>query len=1462
VTNSPITSTGDLTFSLDDYTGLVNGKIVLETNPVINYPAFSGGFEIIFGGTADFVNIPIYYGNKGDTDYSFQRDGNGFSLKGFSSGVIRLQDGGDFISIAGGGSQSVTMYKETFIEDDLNAENLKIGTTNITTISSGAASDWTLTLPPNGGVSNNVLSTDGVGNTQWSSIVSLASTTGTGSTFVLDTNPTISSPSFTGVSTSDDRFEITSTGDTLRLYRTGGGDIVYFGTSLGGNTTAKLQFFGLTNDTSNYVQLGYFGGIGGTRFYANADIELDRLSGTGGVLKLPSSSNFTSITTQANTDWTLTLPQNGGVSGYVLSTDGSGVTSWVAQTGGGAGSGTVTSVGYAVDTNYLTLSGTASPITTNGSFTVGLNSPSGTGTIVLTNDATLTNPTLTAPSITTPTITTPTINGDTQMNGDLNVTNDVEISGNLLMTDPATQIGGIATHVYGATLNCAGNGFITLLEGLLYIQTPLTGLGIALPNIGISCPHPTLGAITSTVGFQAGLLAPPSAGGFSTVGPVICGIATASVSVATPLVVTAAITPTAGVLAITASTVTSGIISALADLSSPILNLVGPTLEATGIESGVIDPSGLSNYTLTLPPDVGSNLTVMQNDGAGVLTWIGSTGTGKLVRESSPILTEPSIKNGITKVTLKAPIGFDTIFTFPPSNGTSGQILTANGSGLTSWTDTAAGVTSVGLTASTQFVVTGSPITSSGTFDINLQSPTGNGFFVLQNSPQINQPTINQALITNSTLDNPIIRTTTFTTTIKTLGATFFTLPPLTGVLNQVLTKTVAGTEWQDPAATGVTSVGFSVPAGQFTISSSTTNPITSTGTFELDLFNPTGNGVIVLDINPTIGTLLMDGNPQVLAGGNLTMNSSPIYVGGDTGSGIGYNAIIDGLDAFGFNGGQLKITNPITKVIAEWNLNALKLETGINLAMSTTSVLQLRGDPFHGLKWISTPLDGAQLWGFAGGLLGIGSDGATEIARWTGAGIRLADSRDLILTEGVNTTTITCGATSDWVLKLPVNPGSSGQILTTNGAGVTSWETPVGGGSTTGTGAVVLKVGAEIESPDFFGTVQFFGTTFFQDTPIYLRSSGDVNHGLEYNVGINGPRLFGFEGGRLDYAESGGGTSMVWSSLGVVIPDDKDLILTEGGFITAITCGATSNWILRLPVDAGTSGQVLTTNGSGVTSWVTPAGGGSTTGTGAVVLQVSPTITNPTLDNSTLYLRNDTNHGLEYNVGIDGPRLFGFSGGRLDYTNSGGGTSMVWNSSGVTLPDDKDLILTEGGFLTTITCGATSSWTMKLPTDAGNDEQFLMTNGSGVTSWKHSGPNAGVFHMAFDRTVTAGNSTFLFNWSEDIFEGTTRLQIDGSSFRNVTGRTIVATFSWSTNGDVTGGAAETWLLWSSNTGGRYGAQSGNGSDKLCGTATVVLQDQGYVEIWVKNASAFSTLNFQGGAAGADKTTTLSYFYH
>lgn len=55
-----------------------------------------------------------------------------------------------------------------------------------------------------------------------------------------------------------------------------------------------------------------------------------------------------------------------------------------------------------------------------------------------------------------------------------------------------------------------------------------------------------------------------------------------------------------------------------------------------------------------------------------------------------------------------------------------------------------------------------------------------------------------------------------------------------------------------------------------------------------------------------------------------------------------------------------------------------------------------------------------------------------------------------------------------------------------------------------------------------------------------------------------------------------------------------KDSEGTPKSLTLGIPSPLTASWSLTLPVDAGTSGQVLSTNGSGVTSWINAAGGGT----------------------------------------------------------------------------------------------------------------------------------------------------------------------------------------------------------------------------------------------------------------------------
>lgn len=149
-----------------------------------------------------------------------------------------------------------------------------------------------------------------------------------------------------------------------------------------GNGGYMKFYYNGNADAANYLSLGVNGITDMMTFnydgkmYANAVFVLQ---GTTNQITLDASL--------ASTNYTWKYPATAGLSGQVLSTTGSG-TQWV-----NAATGSVSSVGMTVPTTQFTLSG--SPVTTTGTFVLGLNSPQGSGVIVLATSPTLTSATVT-----------------------------------------------------------------------------------------------------------------------------------------------------------------------------------------------------------------------------------------------------------------------------------------------------------------------------------------------------------------------------------------------------------------------------------------------------------------------------------------------------------------------------------------------------------------------------------------------------------------------------------------------------------------------------------------------------------------------------------------------------------------------------------------------------------------------------------------------------------------------------------------------------------------------------------------------------------------------------------------------------------------------------------------------------------------------------------------------------------
>jgi hypothetical protein len=92
---------------------------------------------------------------------------------------------------------------------------------------------------------------------------------------------------------------------------------------------------GGSNTQLQFNSSGIFGASANLSWLSPA-LTIGQAGTTTGQLKLEGSSSGTDTIQASSTagTWTMTLPSSAGTSGYVLSTDGSGNTSWIAQSGG------------------------------------------------------------------------------------------------------------------------------------------------------------------------------------------------------------------------------------------------------------------------------------------------------------------------------------------------------------------------------------------------------------------------------------------------------------------------------------------------------------------------------------------------------------------------------------------------------------------------------------------------------------------------------------------------------------------------------------------------------------------------------------------------------------------------------------------------------------------------------------------------------------------------------------------------------------------------------------------------------------------------------------------------------------------------------------------------------------------------------------------------------------------------
>jgi len=400
-------------------------------------------------------------------------------------------------------------------------------------------------------------------------------------------------------------------------------------------------------------------------------------------------------------------------------------------------------------------------------------------------------------------------------------------------------------------------------------------------------------------------------------------------------------------------------------------------------------------------------------------------------------------------------------------------------------------------------------------------------------------------------------------------------------------------------------------------------------------------------------------------------------------------------------------------------NSNAVTLTSGVNTAAWT---MKLPTGPGTSGQALVTDGSGNTSWSTVGSGT-VNSGNANEIAYYSVSGTAVSGNANATISSGsltlgvANTAAgalILNGSTSGtvaintaasagiWALTLPTSAGTNGQVLITDGSGLTSWGVPAassGAGGTFSIGTASSTTG----TLSLYNASSAFGVT--------LKSGNNTatwNLTLPTGAGASGQVLQTDGAGVTSWAtlvNSGNANELAYySAAGTAVSGNANATISSGaltlgvantaagsillngstsGTITVKTAAAAGAWSLTLPTSAGTSGQILTTDGNGVTAWTAAGSGTVNSGNAKELAYYSVTGTAVSGD------ANATISAGALTLGVAGT-----TAGSLLLSGSTSGTVTVGTSA------------------------AAGTWTLTLPADAGTLNQVLATDGTGITSW------------------------------------------------------------------------------------------------------------------------------------------------
>lgn len=316
--------------------------------------------------------------------------------------------------------------------------------------------------------------------------------------------------------------------------------------------------------------------------------------------------------------------------------------------------------------------------------------------------------------------------------------------------------------------------------------------------------------------------------------------------------------------------------------------------------------------------------------------------------------------------------------------------------------------------------------------------------------------------------------------------------------------------------------------------------------------------------------------------------------------------------------------------------------------------------------------------------------------------------------------TTIYSGAEQNWSLILPPNSGTTGQVLTTNGTGVTYWSTVSGGGGGTPGGST--------------GDIQYNNGGSFGGSLATINAAGSVTipvaQAIFWGTDTSISRISGglLAIGQGSIGSETGGIILNTINLGDEFYDNTGYAGANGWVLSST--GTKTLWInpatsLAVP---GSIGDILYNNGG-----VMGAALATITATGSITIPDTQVITWSGAAYSSVGLSQ-----------LAADTLAVGNGSESDVSGAMAMTGLILFGSSYYSAYDA--------FHTTIYSGATQNWNLVLPETAGTNGQVLTNIGSGFTAWESLSVSwSSLTSATANLTLANGTNTTTFNQTSNV---------------------------------------------------------------------------------------------------------------